>query len=325
MPSGSLFTFDDLIQLEVDLVEALRQQGLTVDSIKLIGLKGQGESSTVFSVLINDIYHVLKVYRDRAAYDREISYLRKEVPLDRFFFVWHGDTHRHDYDIVILEMPEGSEMRSSDLTPEINEALAGCFIRLHSLRGEANTSAASIALRLQEKSIPVMEHIESYGDITAGEIQGLLTLAVNYLNSHKEDFEGRSSNCHGDPWWGNIIIADEAVYLIDWEGSKFDDYCEDLAKFCVLTEYERTQEPRDFWDTPEDRAKLDGFMESLLVTYEKHFDDPNIHGRFGFYCLYLAAVVFGDRYYDPELRGSDVSRRILEQGIKYFRRYCLAE
>lgn len=320
MPSNNLFTPEVVAQLELDLTSALLQQGMMVTSIQLIAHKGSGYSSSVFSVLIDERYHILKVYRDNSAYEREIHHLRREIPLDRFFFVWPAQLHRYHYDIVILEVPEGDEMRSGDLTPAVNTALANCFLRLHSLREDEYVSPESMALRVQEKSISVMAHAADYAELIAADVAQALADAVAYLERHRSDFEVQSSHCHGDPWWGNIIVAAEDVYLIDWEGSKLDDYVEDLAKFRVMIEYERPQEPQSFWDQSQDRAKIDGFMDDLLDRYEEHFVEPNLRGRFGFYCLYLAAVVFGDNFYGDK-RGSVESRRIIESGIELFRRY----
>ncbi|MBW4060977.1 phosphotransferase [Candidatus Saccharibacteria bacterium] len=319
----SPFTADDLLTLEADLIAALASQGFDVESIKLIGLKGSGSNSTVFSVLINDVYHVLKVYREAGAYKREIHNLRAQISLDRMFFVWPAELHRYRYNIVVIEVPEGQEMHSSDLGPAAAKQFASCMLGLHSIRYREKGSTRALEVRLRGQMGAILAHAADYESIDGDEIEAVIERAIRYLRRHAKSFRTSRSRVHGDPWWGNVIVANEGFYLVDWEGVKRDDYCEDLAKFRVLVDYERDSEPASFWDTEPNYDAVDHFMDDVLARYEDHFDaETNIRGRYGFYCLYFACIVFGDYYYDVK-HGSVEAKNILRSGIDLFLRYSI--
>ena len=63
MIDTDLFTAEELIDLESDLLSVLGRQGFAIEEIRLIGIKGHGYHATVFSVMIDNNHHVLKVYR----------------------------------------------------------------------------------------------------------------------------------------------------------------------------------------------------------------------------------------------------------------------
>ena len=322
MPIEEVFTADDLLTIETDLMAALASQGFAVGSLKLIGIKGSGSHSTVFSVLLDDTYHILKVYREAGGFKREIKHLRQQVPLDRLFFVWPATLHRYRYNIVIIEMPEGQELHASTLNDKTIDLLARGFINLHSIRYRERVSTRAIDIRLRGQITSIMAHAADFRSLDGADIETTIDAALKYLRRHAKSFRVAKSRDHGDPWWGNVIVAEEDVYLVDWEGVKRDDYCEDLAKFRVLMDYERDSEPYSFWDTPIDHNLVNAAADRLLTHYEAAFpDDANIRGRFGFYCLYFAGIVFGD-YYFHDKRGSIEAKTILRTGIEMFERYC---
>jgi thiamine kinase-like enzyme len=315
-----VFTPAEITELERDLVEELKRQGLPITSLRLIATKGSGSHSTVFSVLIDGQYHILKVYQEKNALERELKHLRQNVPLDRFFFVWPATNHRFRYDIVVLEVPEGEAMRSSDLTTEVAHGLAESMIRLHSITSNEAVFQDGIEERYEIIAKTALKHAEALDDFDTDALRTALEGGTTLLRAHPGLLSVPAHQVHGDPWWANIIVAAEEVYLVDWENTKFDDYAEDLAKFRVLMDYVRHEDPPTFWDHESDRALADSFMEVLLADYDTAFDDTTLRLRFAFYCLYFGAVVFGD-YYLANGRSSDKVGRMMRTAIKQFQRY----
>jgi hypothetical protein len=315
-----VFSEEEIAELEQELTAELKHEGLPVESLQLIGVKGSGSHSTVFSVLIDGHYHVLKVYLEKNALERELKQLRQNIPLDRFFFVWPAHHHRFRYDIVIIEVPEGEAMRSSDLTPKVAAGLAESLIRLHQITSDEIVDQVSIEQRYDEVAEIALVHAKALPDFDEAALKVSLEAGRKFLESHPDLLSVPARQVHGDPWWANIIVAAEEVYLIDWENVKFDDYTEDLAKFRVLMDYIRHELPPTFWDRPSDRELADPFMEQIFSAYDEVFKDPTMRRRFAFYCLYFGVVVFAD-YYRVHGRSSPKVVPMMLTAMEQFRRY----
>jgi hypothetical protein len=320
MPEMKPFAQKDIPELEAELVVELNRQGFPVSTIRLIAVKGSGSHSTVFSVLIDGNYHVLKVYQEKNALGRELEHLRTNVPLDRLFFVWPAHRHRFRYDIVILEVPEGEAMRSSDLRHEVAGALADSLIRLHNIKSDEVVFQEGIEERFGLITEAALQHAAALLDFDALKLKSAFDEVSTYLAGNPTFLAVPTVQVHGDPWWANIIVAAEEVYLVDWENSKLDDYCEDLAKFRVLMDYVRHEEPMTFWDSEADRVLANPFMEIILKRYEAAFNDPSLRQRFAFYCLYFGAVVFAD-YYVANGRSSDKVGRLMRTAVEQYYLY----
>ncbi len=318
-----VFTPAEIVELEHELFEELKRQGLPVSSFRLIATKGSGSHSTVFSVLIDEKYHILKVYQEKNALERELKHLRQNVPLDRFFFVWPASNHRFRYDIVVLEVPEGEAMRSSDLTVQVAHGLAESMIRLHSIGSEELVFQEGIEERYEIIAKVAQNPAKALDGFAAEILRAALADGRELLRSHPGLLSVPAHQVHGDPWWANIIVAAEEVYLVDWENTKFDDYCEDLAKFRVLMDYIRHEDPPTFWDRESDRSLADPFMEVVFGDYDEAFHDPTMRLRYAFYCLYFGAVVFGD-YYLANGRSSGKVGRMMQTAVEQFRCYQAA-
>lgn len=326
MIDTNLFTSDQIIQLELDLVQALTGQGLAPEEIRLIGVKGSGYHGTVFSVMIDGLHHVLKVYLEEKAFDRETKHLHQVIPSGRFLFVWRASENRFAYNIVIIEVPDGNEMRPATFTMDTTAVLAQRLVALHSLRSRRRVSAKSLKLRFEEVQPAAVAHATEYGDlISPSEVQEVIELAKQYLRENKDKFRVRKSRTHGDLWWSNIIVAAEDIYLVDWEWLQLADYCEDLAKMRILFNFVRRVEPITFFDAGSIQSdEIDAKMSIMLKIYRQHFSDPIIKSRYGFYCLLYGLLFFSDYYFTAK-KGSIEGLNMLQDGIKIFRKYCVEQ
>jgi len=321
---GELLTPEQLVQLELDLIEILRRQGMAIEEIKLIGLKGSGDFSSVFAIMINGVHHVLKVYRLEESFKREIRHLRRQIPKDRFFFVWSAKRNRFNYYITVIEVPDGNNLSERMLTPVVSERLGDILINLHSLQyAKKRITAAEIRRTLEEIRPLAVEHGGLFPAIGEARIDEIIQAGLDYLERHSAKFRVRRSRTHGDLWWANVIVAEEDVYLVDWENLGRDDYCRDLAFFRIMAYYERSVAPVTMWDGEPDDAELDAFYKPILDRYPETFDDQFFWQRYGFYALHWAMLNFG-RALVGDRRGVIASMRIALTGIRLFEDFCLA-
>lgn len=318
-----LFTPEQLVQLELDLIDILHAQGMLVEEIKLIGLKGAGDSSTVFTIMIDGVHHVLKVYRSQAAYAREIKHLRRQIPKDRFFFVWPAKSNRFNYSIVVIEVPEGLQLHERMLTSIVSERFGDCLINLHSLQYKKHVTLPEITRYFDEAKSWATQHGELFPDLGGQRVAEIIDTGKAYAKRHAKEIRVAKSRTHNDLWWANVIVAEEDVYLIDWENLGRDDYCKDLAFFRLMTNYERTAAPVSMWDDDVDNALIDGFMQPLLERYVEHFQDETFWQRYGLYALQQASLNFSRALYGDR-RGARRAGNIMRTGIRLFEDHCLA-
>ncbi|HSX01371.1 MAG TPA: phosphotransferase [Candidatus Saccharimonas sp.] len=318
-----IFTPDQLVQLELDLIAILRAQGMLIEEIKLIGLKGAGDSSTVFAVLIDDVHHVLKVYRSKEAYTREIKHLRRQIPHDRFLFVWPARKNRFNYSIVVIEVPDGLQMHERMLTPLVAEQLGDTLITLHSLQYKKHVTVPEITRYFEEARSWATKHGELFPELGRARVAAAIDSGIAYTHRHAKQLRVPKSRTHNDLWWANVIVAEEDVYLIDWENLGRDDYCKDLAFFRIMTNYERTAAPVSMWDEDVDNNLIDTFMDPILERYENTFEDEFFWQRYGLYALQQASLNFARAVYGDR-RGARRAGNIMLTGIRLFEDHCLA-
>ena len=320
----TLLTPEQLEQLELDLIEILRAQGMAIEEIKLIGLKGSGDFSSVFAIDINGVHHVLKVYRLEESFQREIRHLRRQIPKDRFFFVWSARRNRFNYFITVIEVPDGNSLSERMLTPVVSENLGDVLLNLHSLKNTKRRVAVSDVKSMLEETRPwAIEHGGLFPAIGSARIEEVIDAGLEYLDRHADKFRIRKSRTHNDLWWANLIVAEEDVYLIDWENLGYDDYCRDLAFFRIMAYYERSVAPVTMWDAEPDDALLDAFLKPILDLYPEAFNDDFFWERYGFYALHWAMVNFGRALWGDR-RGVKASMKIAQTGIRMFEDLCLS-
>ena len=321
---ASLLNPDELVQLELDLIDVMRSQGFVIEEIKLIGLKGSGDFSSVFTVMINGIHHALKVYRLEESFRREVAKLHRMVPRDRTLFIWPAKKNRFNYHIVVTEGPEGQLLSEHMLTPVVSERLGDTLINLHSLRygKRRHVTIHSIQRLFDEARVDAAAHGRLFSEIGHERIERVIDGAKDYVDRHKKTFRVQQSRTHNDLWWANIIVAQEDVYLIDWENLGRDDYAKDLAFFRIMTFYERSISPVSMWDGEPDIPTLEAFWKPILERYPQEFADDTFWQRYGLYALQWSMLNFGRAYYGDR-RGVRPAANIALTGIRLFEDLCL--
>jgi thiamine kinase-like enzyme len=297
---------------------------MPIEEIKLIGLKGSGDFSSVFSVIINGVHHVLKVYRLEESFRREIRHLRRQIPKDRFFFVWSAKRNRFNFFITVIEVPDGHSLSERMLTPIVSERLGNVLVGLHSLQyAKRRVSISDVKNLLEEVRPWAVEHGGLFPSLGEARIDEVIGSAENYLDRHAKKFRVRRSRTHNDLWWANVIVAEEDVYLIDWENLGRDDYARDLAFFRIMAYYERSVSPVTMWDGEPDDTLLEAFMKPILDRYPQQFDDDFFWQRYGFYALHWSMMNFGRALWGDR-RGVWAAGKIAQTGIRLFEDLCLA-
>jgi|GEM_PF-1631557 len=318
----NIFTPEQLVQLELDLISILRGQGMPVEEIKLIGLKGAGDFSTVFTIMIDGIHHVLKVYRREESFAREIRHLRRQIPRDRLLFIWPARANRFNYSIVVIEVPEGQQLHERMLTPIVAERFGDCLINLHSLQYKKRVTLPEVTRLFDEARRNAVVHGDLFPELGSARIEEVITAAQAYAKRHANMLRVSKTRTHNDLWWANVIVAEEDVYLIDWENLGRDDYAKDLAFFRLFTNYERTAPPVSMWEGEPDSVLIDTFMADILRRYPEEFSDETFWQRYGLYAVQQGSLMFSRAYYGDR-RGARQAANIMKTGIRLFEDYCL--
>lgn len=322
--STEVLSEEQLAELQSDLLEFLRTKKIDVEDIELVGLKGAGDFSTVFALLIDGDYHIMKVYRIAESFQREIRHLRRQIPKGRSLYVWPASSNRYKYFIVIIEVPEGMQLHERMLSPIVAERLGDCLIDLHSLRFKKRRVSVTDIMHLLDEATPdAIAHGDLFPELGSARIESVLNSAKSYVERNADMFRVRRARTHNDLWWANVIVAEEDVYLIDWENLGRDDYCKDLAFFRLMTYYERTAAPVSMWDDEPDHAAMDAFLRPILERYPTEFDDDTFWQRYGLYALQQGMLNFSRAYYGDR-RGARRALDIVQTGIRLFEDHCLA-
>jgi thiamine kinase-like enzyme len=315
---------EQLAELEKDLLSFLKTKKIDVQEIELIGLKGAGDFSTVFALTIDGVYHIMKVYRKDESFQREIRHLRRQLPRERSIYVWPASSNRFKYFIVIIEVPEGMQLHERMLSPIVAERLGDCLINLHSLKFRKKpVSITDILHLLKESRHDAIAHGALFPELGSHRIEDIVDSAISYVERHADMFRVKRVRTHNDLWWANVIVAEEDVYLIDWENLGRDDYCRDLAFFRLMVYYERTAAPVSMWDEEPDNLALETFWTSVLERYPEAFNDETFWQRYGLYAVQTGLLNFSRAYYGDR-RGARAALNIVQTGIRLFEDYCLA-
>lgn len=285
-----------LRRLELELIELLRTQGLPVEEIRLIGLLGKGNRASVFSVMIDGVYHILKVYQSSELMRAELRNIKKVVSKQQFFFSWQEESGHSKLNIIILEVPEGSELNSSLINETTTQQLADRLAELHAIRYRQRVSLTTLREQLERYGQPFLAHIALLGrDVAACE--GILQTLRQLLTDNEQLFRTRKVRIHGDLWWPNVIVAKEDVYLIDWESMRRGDAAEDIAKLRVYCYgWLSPSVPSFFWRGPNDAAKMQLLIETVVASHNRQAGDERLVKRLSFYLPFFCIKEIADRY-----------------------------
>lgn len=285
-----------LPELELRVIEILQSQGLPIEEIHLIGLLGKGNRATAFSVTIDGVYHVLKVYDSQESMQAELRNLRKIIPKDRFLFWWQEAESTSPIFIAIIEVPEGSELTSNLLDERVMHQLAINLADLHRLQYKQQVSVGKLKEQFKRWKQPFLDHVTEMGRDIAPYQEGIDKLK-DMLESTPDLFRINKARIHGDFWWPNIIVAKEDVYFIDWESVKRGDPAEDIAKLRIFTYgYRSPTVPTFFWASPSDAPKMSQLMHSIAEQNREVTGDKTLPDRLKFYLPYYCVHELGNRH-----------------------------
>lgn len=285
-----------LAELELQLVDLLTTQGLPVQEIRLIGLLGEGTRASAYSVMVDGVYHVLKVYDSSDSLRAELKNLRKMIPKDRFLFWWQEKIDGYKINLAIFEVPEGQELNSDLLTPDCIGKIAEKLQELHRIKYRQRISYSSLKESFDRQKEPYLKQIESIGR-SVKEHQDFLEQLDNYLVQNQDLFRDHKVRIHGDLWWPNIIVASNDVYLIDWESIRRGDAAEDIAKLRIVTYWPRNESnPTYFWRSSGHRDRLAQLMRTIATTHQQANGNDNLERKLRFYLPHLCIYELAQRY-----------------------------
>lgn len=276
--------YDILEEMEAHLLPLLNRHAIIVDSIQPIGLIGRGASSSVFSLLINGRYHVLKLYYSHASFLREQRNRHRLIWPPRILLSSRHTENSLGYDLVVTEVPEGTSFNSSHLLDWVQERLGQHLIELHRLRRSRRVTTSSLRQAISDTQSGALRAAEIHGGNAPNLVATLIADMQTWLQAHSSLMRVTSSLLHNDLWWDNIIIARDDIYLIDWESMKTGDYAEDLAFGRLMIDYRPPYyQDRAFWQTPRNEAVVNRFWLGIADTYRHEFDDTTLDARLRFY------------------------------------------
>lgn len=285
-----------LPELESELIELLRGQGLPIEDIRLIGLLGKGSRGTVFSVLIDGAYHVLKVYDSKESLRAELKNLRKMTPKDRFLFSWQETVEGSKLNLAIIEVPEGQELTSELLTEIRADQIAHTLAQLYAIRHRQKVSLTSLRDNLERQRDPFMQMIQLLG-LNIETYEALFANIDDLLIDQAGAFRTRKVRIHGDLWWPNIIVAQEAIYLIDWESLRRGDAAEDIAKLRIVLYWPRGADRAVyFWKANEHRFRVAYLMKRIVEQLDAQRGDVYMKTKLRYYLPILCIQELGQRY-----------------------------
>jgi len=278
------YTF--LEELERRILPLLTRRGIVVEQIQPIGVLGRGASSTVFSLLIDGKYHVLKVYYSHTSFLREQRNRRRLLWPPRIVLASRQTENSLGYDLVITEVPEGTSFNSEHLHDWVQERMGRHLIELHRLHRARKVSTPGLVQALADVETGALKAGDMYGPDGREKIAALLVDVRAWLAGNAKLMRVGCSVLHNDLWWDNLIVANDEVYLIDWESMKTGDYAEDLAFSRVMMDYTTPQyQPRKFWRTQRNEDVANRFWYGIIEMYQHEFDDKTLPERIKFYLI----------------------------------------
>lgn len=284
MPEPS---YDVLEEMEVRLVPLLRRHGIAVESIQPVGLIGRGASSSVFSLLIDGKYHVLKLYYSHYSFLREQRNRKRLIWPPKVLLSSGQNKNNLGYDVVVTEVPQGVSFNSTYLIDWVQERLGRHLMDLHRIHRARKVSTIRLRQSIADTENGAIRAAELIGNDAPQLVRGLLVEVPAWIASHKRVISVTASLLHSDLWWDNIIIAKDDVYLIDWESMTTGDYAEDLAYARVMMDYVPPfHGPGQlFWRSPRDAAAADRFWTGVVDMYKHEFEDYTLHSRLRVYLV----------------------------------------
>ena len=273
MNRAKLLTSPHLLE---ELLAKLRAQGLMPSSLRLIGLLGVGNNATVFSATIDGVHHVLKVYASKARMKVELKQLRKITSPETELFVFEDEMEDFDFSFFIIEMPQGHQLKSADLSPARSQSLADQLVWLHRVRFKQQVSVTTLKRRLQQCRL-ALDQIEELG-LERANYRKILNDLKHLLVTNAEAFRVQKSRIHGDLWWPNVVATPDDVYMIDWDEVRRADAAEDIAKLRIHLWFSKNAFPsRDFfWSAPNHGSRIRTLMRHITATHEAEFGDDLI-------------------------------------------------
>jgi predicted Ser/Thr protein kinase len=309
------FTLSDL---ELELIDLLKTQGLPAGEIRLIGLLGQGTRASAFSVIIDNVHHVLKVYDSKESLRAELKNLRKIIPKERLLFWWQEHVDGSKLNLVIIEVPEGRALNGDLLTPAVSTQIAERLRELNRISYRQRVSVTALKERLERITPTCRDHLELLKH-NIGQFNRLLDHLDQSLEKHPDVFRVPKVRIHGDLWWPNVVISSDAAYLIDWESVRRGAAAEDIAKLRFSFFF-----PQDaatsvyFWRHPEDSQKVHLLMNDIIERYEGPGGPEGLVTRLKLYFPLHAAEILANSYLLDQTEGplsQAINRMVIDQGL----------
>lgn len=277
----------DVASLELRLVDILGSQGLAIDEIRLIGLLGKGSRATVFSVSIDDVYHVLKVYDSAESLKAEYKHLKRIIPKDKLLFSWQEIDENGTLNLIIIEVPEGKELNAAALTDDISTKIGLRLAELHRIRYRQKVSVRTLRVDLELWHEPSMNLLRQLG-LDVGPYEELYAQLFARLDKNPDSLRVPKVRIHGDMWWPNIIYTGGDIYLIDWESVRRGDAAEDIAKLRIYLYWPRNYRPAAnfFWRSAADATAIGGLMQAIVDQAAQVRGDDTLADRLSFYLPY---------------------------------------
>lgn len=308
-------SYDVLEEMEARLVPLLRKHGIAVESIQAIGLIGRGASSSVFSLLIDGKYHVLKLYYSHYSYLREQRNRRRLIWPPKILLSSGQSKNNLGYDLVVTEVPPGVSFNSTYLIDWVQERLGRHLMDLHRIHRARKVSTVRLRQSFTDTEPGALRAAALMGGSAPRVVRRFLDEVPAWIASHKRIMSVASSLLHNDLWWDNVIIAKDDVYLIDWESLRTGDYAEDLAFARVMMDYVPPYHGPDkqFWRTARNAQAADRFWTGIIDMYKHEFEDYNLHARLRVYLILQTMRRLSDAAYSDIEPNRDMLKIWLDQ------------
>lgn len=277
------FNLDQLEELEERIVPLLQRRNIAVEAIQPIGLLGKGAHSLVYSLLINDAHHVLKVYLRRESYDQEVRNLRKLSSPPKIILNSRRSENSLGYDLIITRVPVGRAMTSEYMQDWVKDRLGHHLVELHRIRRRRKIDINHLLKRLERFRHRALMAVTEMVPERAEAVAEICTQLERQIKLDRKQLEINRSLLHGDLWWNNVIVTPDEVYLIDWESVHTGDAMEDLAMFRGLIDcvYPYPNAPA-FWVAERSPEQADLFLDGIIDLYRSELG-PSVDKRFKIY------------------------------------------
>jgi hypothetical protein len=305
--------------LEERLMPVLKRRGIQAESIQLIGLLGRGASSSVFSVMIDQKYYVLKLYYFHSSFLREMRNRRRLIWPPNILLTSKLNENSLGYDMVITEVPEGISFNSSHLIDWVQD-----LMELHRLKRKRIVGVSGLISGLATDLPAAIDTAAQLGAEEAVIVESVGQEMNTFLKNNKNIMRVQGSLLHNDLWWDNIIIARDDIYLIDWESMRVGDYADDLAYMRIMLDFAPLYDKsRRFWLSERNETAANRFFAGVVREYIHEFNDTTLETRLKYYMgsriLSRLAIMSRDpSQFDHELASiwTDLLSTVWTQGLE---------